>query len=259
MNLNLAFVVTLSFVVCVVSLKMTNNQKITNIINVLNRLYPYPPVPLNSRNNFTFLCAVVLSAQTTDGKVNDVTKKLFELASNPQDMSKLSVDVVEQIIKPVGLAPRKASYLVDLSKMIVNQFEGVVPCSYEDLEKLPGVGHKTASVIMSQAFGEPSIAVDTHVHRLALRWGLTKEKSNPDKVQKDLCDLFPREYWNRLHLQMIYFGREYCTAKNHDVRIIYSSVLYLAIIVINRALFSLLTEFILPNMLLDSSCKWGTA
>lgn len=185
------------------------------IQQVLDQLYPDPPIPLNSVNDFTFLIAVVLSAQTTDGKVNQVTKELFELASTPNQLGKLNVEVVQRIIQPVGLAPTKAKNIVKLSQILVDKFQSIVPNTYEDLESLPGVGHKTASVIMSQIFHEPAFAVDTHVHRLALRWNLSKELKNVNKVQEDLCQLFPKETWNKLHLQMIYFGREYCTAKNH--------------------------------------------
>ncbi|CAM9335277.1 unnamed protein product, partial [Ectocarpus fasciculatus] len=178
-------------------------------------LYPHPPVPLNSVNTFTFLVAVVLSAQTTDGKVvNEVTSSLFQHASTPEAMSKMSSDTVQDIIKSVGLAPKKAVYLVELSKKLVSDHNSTVPASYKALESLPGVGHKTASVMMSQSFGHPAIAVDTHVHRLANRWGLSNEK-NVDKVQQDLMAVFPEETWNKLHLQMIYFGREFCTAKDH--------------------------------------------
>jgi endonuclease-3 len=172
-------------------------NKVIHIQKVLNSLYPNPPVPLNSKDTFTFLVAVVLSAQTTDGKVNEVTKDLFELAPTPEAMSRLSPTDVEKIIRQVGLAPRKSLHIVELSKLLVSKFNGIVPSNYEDLESLPGVGHKTASVVMSQAFGEPAIAVDTHVHRLALRWGLSKE-NNVDKVQKDLMKHFPIEDWNKV-------------------------------------------------------------
>jgi endonuclease-3 len=173
-------------------------EKVQKILSVLNHYYPNPPIPLDHSNDFTFLVAVVLSAQTTDGKVNEVTKELFKLADTPEKMSKLEIPFVQQIIQPVGLAPRKASFIVNLSKLLIERHGGKVPGSYEELENLPGVGHKTASVIMSQLFGENSFAVDTHVHRLALRWGLSKEEKNVDKVQKDLCRAFPEETWNKV-------------------------------------------------------------
>eukprot|EP01035_Chromulina_nebulosa_P001673 gene1673-2259_t len=184
-------------------------------MKTLDGLYPSPPVPLNSVNDFTFLVSVILSAQTTDGKVNEVTKVLFQHATSAEEMSKLDPAFVQRIIQPVGLAPKKSQYIVKMSQELVVRFAGSIPSTYEELESLPGVGHKTASVIMSQVFGVPSFAVDTHVHRLAQRWGISKEAKNVNKVQKDLCEFFPQEAWNKLHLQMIYFGREYCTAKDH--------------------------------------------
>lgn len=173
-------------------------DKISNIQKVLDSLYPDPPVPLDSLNEFTFLISVVLSAQTTDGKVNHVTKDLFKLARTPYEMAKLNQNTVLNIIQPVGLAPKKSEYIVKLSQMLVERFAGKVPASYKELESLPGVGHKTASVIMSQIHGVPSFAVDTHVHRLALRWGLSKDQSNVDNVQRDLCLSFPEKYWNKV-------------------------------------------------------------
>ena len=174
--------------------------KVKNIQRVLDHFYPSPPIPLNCANDFTFLCFVVLSAQTTDGKVNQVTEELFKLASTPKEMAALSPDTVQEIIQPVGLAKSKAGYLVQLSQRIVDVFDGKVPNTYEDLESLSGVGHKTASVIMSQIFGVPAIAVDTHVHRLAVRWGLSKEQTNVNKVQQDLCSVFPESDWNKVCL-----------------------------------------------------------
>lgn len=173
-------------------------QRGLKILEVLDHYYPDPPIPLDHRNDFTFLVAVVLSAQTTDGKVNEVTKELFDLADSPEKMSKLEVATIQRIIQPVGLAPKKAVYVQGLSRKIVEDFEGKVPNTYEGLESLPGVGHKTASVIMSQLFGQNSFAVDTHVHRLALRWGLSKEERNVDKVQADLCRIFPEQSWNKV-------------------------------------------------------------
>lgn len=148
-------------------------------------------------------------------QVNEVTKVLFQHATSAEEMSKLDPTFVQGIIQPVGLAPKKSQYIVNMSQELVARFEGAIPSTYEELESLPGVGHKTASVIMSQVFGVPSFAVDTHVHRLAQRWGISKEAKNVNKVQKDLCEFFPQDAWNKLHLQMIYFGREYCTAKDH--------------------------------------------
>jgi endonuclease III len=172
--------------------------KIQRILDILDFYFPDPPIPLNHSNGFTFLVAVVLSAQTTDGKVNAVTKELFAHADNPQAMAALSPDFVESVIRPVGLAPRKARSVVALSQKLVDDFAGKLPASFEGLESLPGVGHKTASVIMSQLFGVAALAVDTHVHRLALRWGLTNDTKNPDKVQQDLYRHFPRSVWNKV-------------------------------------------------------------
>lgn len=185
-------------------LKHTLQTRVNLIQQVLNFYFQSPPIPLNSVNEFTFLLAVVLSAQTTDGIVNQVTKNLFPIASTPQLLSKVPVSDVQRIIQPVGLANKKAEYLVKLSKKIVEEFEGCVPSTFKELESLPGVGHKTASVIMSQVFGVPSIAVDTHVHRLSLRWGLTKEQKNPDKVQADLCLLFPEVDWNKVCIVVMF-------------------------------------------------------
>ena len=165
---------------------------------VLDTLFPNPPVPLDNSNDFTFLVAVVLSAQTTDGKVNEVTKVLFKHADNPYDMAKLDVSFVLDTIRSVGLAPKKSENIVKLSKMLVEKFSGKVPATYEELESLPGVGHKTASVMMSQLHNIPSIAVDTHVHRLALRWGFSKDQKNVDNVQRDLCRIFPEDCWNKV-------------------------------------------------------------
>jgi len=189
--------------------------KADKIVSILSALYPNPPVPLNFTSPFQCLVAVVLSAQTTDGKVNEVTKELFRVAPTPQLLSKMKPEKVEKIIKTVGLAPSKSRYVVNLSNDIINKFKGDVPGNYKDLESLPGVGHKTASCVMNHIFNEPSIAVDTHVHRCALRWGLTKDANNPTRVQEDLYAVFPQKHWANLNLQIIYYGREYCTAKNH--------------------------------------------
>jgi endonuclease-3 len=172
-------------------------RKIEKIQAVLSHLYPHPPAPLNYHCAFTFLCAVVMSAQTTDGKVNEVTKELFSLAPTPQAMARLDADTVQNIIRPVGLAPTKARNLVGLAQKLVADFDSTVPDTYEELESLPGVGHKTASVIMSHVYGVPAFAVDTHVHRLALRWGLCtrKDESDVNKVQADLMKHFPPAVW----------------------------------------------------------------
>lgn len=179
------------------------SPKVARIMAILNQLYPKPPVPLDYTSPFTFLCAVVLSAQTTDGKVNEVTKKLFEVAPTPEAMSAMDVQEVQKIIHTVGLAPNKARFLVTLSKQLLDNFGGVIPSSYEDLETLAGVGHKTASVVRSHVFGIPSLAVDTHIHRLALRWGLSKEERNVNKVQADLCALFPEASWNKVRSSFV--------------------------------------------------------
>ncbi len=177
----------------------------------LAELYPHPPIPLNHSDSFTLLVAVLLSAQCTDARVNLITPALFNLASNSRCMSKQSVEAINAIVRPCGLAPRKAEAIQGLSKILVEQHDGEVPCSFEDLEKLPGVGHKTASVVMSQAFGYPAFPVDTHIHRLAQRWKLTNGKSVA-QTEKDLKRLFPNKRWNQLHLQIIYYAREHCPA-----------------------------------------------
>lgn len=194
---------------------MKKSEKVTFILQKLNELYPAPPIPLQHKDPFTLLVSVVLSAQTTDAMVNRVTPDLFSLADTPAKMMEQEVATIQHIIQKCGLAPRKAQAIVGLSKILVEQHDGNVPQNYEDLEALPGVGHKTASVVMSQAFGEPAFPVDTHIHRLAWRWGLSTGK-NVVQTEKDLKRLFPRESWNRLHLQIIYFGREYCQARRHD-------------------------------------------
>ena len=181
----------------------------------LDELYPDPPIPLDHTNSFTLLVAVVLSAQCTDKKVNEVTPALFARASDPQSMSKLPVSKVQSLIQTLGLAPQKAKALVGLSKQIMSQHAGDVPGTFEELEALPGVGHKTASVVMAQAFGHPAFPVDTHIHRLAQRWGLSKGE-NVVQTEKDLKRLFPEDCWNRLHLQIIFYGREHCTARGCD-------------------------------------------
>ncbi len=193
---------------------MTKKEKVQIIMDTLQDLYPNPPIPLDHTNTFTFLIAVLLSARTTDAMVNRVTPELFQLADNPYDMKKLSVEQIRQIIKPVGLSPQKAKAIHRLSEILVDSYQGQVPDSFEALESLPGVGHKTASVIMSQAFGQPAFPVDTHIHRLMTQWGLTNGK-NVTQTEKDAKRLFPKDKWNDLHLQMIYYGREYAPARSY--------------------------------------------
>ncbi len=194
---------------------MTKKEKVQIIMDTLQDLYPNPPIPLMHTNTFTFLIAVLLSARTTDAMVNRVTPELFQLADNPYDMQKLSVEQIREIIKPVGLSPQKAKAIKGLSEILVEKYNGQVPDTFEDLESLPGVGHKTASVIMSQAFGQPAFPVDTHIHRLMKQWGLSNGKSVV-QTEKDAKRLFPKEKWNDLHLQIIYYGREYAPARGYN-------------------------------------------
>ena len=182
------------------------------VLKELDRLYPTTPIPLDHTDAYTLLIAVLLSAQCTDERVNQVTPALFKKANTPQKMIKLSVDEIKEIIRPCGLSPRKSKAIWDLSHILINEHNGEVPESFEELEKLPGVGHKTASVVMSQAFGHPAFPVDTHIHRLAQNWKLTSGK-NVEQTEKDLKRLFPEKSWNKLHLQIIFYGREYCTAR----------------------------------------------
>jgi endonuclease-3 len=182
------------------------------ILHQLEKYYPETPIPLDHKDPYTLLVAVLLSAQCTDERVNQITPKLFRLADNPQKMIKQSVEKIQEIIRPCGLSPRKSKAIWELSKIIMEKHNGNVPASFEDLEALPGVGHKTASVVMSQAFGVPAFPVDTHIHRLAQNWKLTDGKS-VEQTEKDLKKLFPKEKWNKLHLQIIFYGREYCTAR----------------------------------------------
>ena len=185
------------------------------VVERLDEIYPETPVPLNHNSKFELLIAVLLSAQCTDERVNQVTPQLFSLADNPLDMSKLKTEKIYEIIRPCGLAPQKSSNISKLSIMIIEKHQGLVPSNFEDLERLPGVGHKTASVVMSQGFGYPAFPVDTHIHRLAQRWGLTNGK-NVTQTEKDLKKLFPEERWNKLHLQIIFYGRSHCTARGCD-------------------------------------------
>ena len=195
---------------------MTRAEKAERIGQQLDDLYPQPPIPLHHVDPFTLLVAVLLSAQTTDKKVNEVTPALFEVASTPQQMAALEVDTIRELIRQIGLAPTKAKNLKALSEKLVAEHGGEVPADEAALEALPGVGHKTASVVLTQAFGVPAFPVDTHIHRLAARWGLSSGK-NVVTTERDLKKLFPRDTWNRRHLQIIYFGREHCPAQYHDL------------------------------------------
>ncbi len=197
------------------TITLSKTQRAAYVLKTLTKLYPDPPIPLTHKDSYTLLVAVLLSAQCTDERVNQVTPTLFELADNPNDMRKVPASKIRAIIRPCGLSERKAEAISTLSKILVDEHEGIVPCDMEALEKLPGVGHKTASVVMSQAFNVPSFAVDTHIHRLAQRWGLTNGK-NVVQTEKDLKRLFPKESWNKLHLQIIYYGREFCSARGCD-------------------------------------------
>lgn len=194
------------------------SERVTLIQQTLDELYPTTPVPLNHFDAYSLLVAVLLSAQCTDERVNQVTPRLWQLADNPYDMAKVPVDAIQDVIRPCGLSPQKSRAISGLSQRLVDEFNGEVPASFEALESLPGVGHKTASVVMSQAFGVPAFPVDTHIHRLAQRWGLTRGK-NVVQTEKDLKRLFPKERWNKLHLQIIFYGREHCTARRCDGRV----------------------------------------
>ena len=196
---------------------MLKAERAAYILQRLQALYPHMPVPLDHSDPFTLLVAVLLSAQCTDERVNQVTPALFALADTPQAMARVPVEQIQAIIRPCGLSPQKARAIRRLSEIIVEEHGGAVPADMEALERLPGVGHKTASVVMSQAFGVPAFPVDTHIHRLAQRWGLSSGK-NVVQTEKDLKRLFPREHWNRLHLQIIFYGRQYCTARGCDGR-----------------------------------------
>jgi endonuclease-3 len=191
-------------------------EKAERILKILDEFYPEMEIPLSHRDPYTLLVAVLLSAQCTDVKVNQITPTLFARASTPQEMAKLSVAEIRRIVKPCGLAPSKSKAIAGLSRILLEKYGGEVPQTFEDLERLPGVGHKTASVVMAQAFGRPAFPVDTHIHRLAARWGLSNGRS-VEQTERDLKKLFPQETWGRLHLQIIYFGREHCPARGHDL------------------------------------------
>ncbi len=195
---------------------MKKAEKVIYISNKLEELYPETPIPLNHTDNYTLLISVLLSAQCTDERVNKTTPFLFEKAKTPNAMIKLSVDEIEEIIRPCGLSKAKSNAIHNLSHILIDKHQGKVPQSFEDLEFLPGVGHKTASVVMSQAFGIAAFPVDTHIHRLATRWKLTNGKS-VEQTEKDLKRLFPEHLWNKLHLQIIFYGREYCPARGHII------------------------------------------
>ena len=190
-------------------------EKVKEILKILDKLYPHPAVPLDHKDAYTLLISVLLSAQCTDVRVNKTTPHLFKLADNPFDMIKLSVEEIREIIKPCGLSPMKSKGIYGLSKILVEKYNGEVPNTFEALEALPAVGHKTASVVMTQWFGIPAFPVDTHIHRLAYRWGLSNGKS-VEQTEKDLKRLIPEKKWNKVHLQIIYYGREYCPARNHN-------------------------------------------
>lgn len=194
---------------------LNKKERVAYILQKLQELYPAPPIPLDHKDPYTLLIAVLLSAQCTDARVNQVTPSLWKLADNPYDMVKVPVEKIQEVIRPCGLSPQKSRAISVLSQILVEEHNGQVPDDWEALERLPGVGHKTAGVVMSQAFGHPAFPVDTHIHRLAQRWGLTNGKSVA-QTEKDLKRLFPQETWNRLHLQIIYYGREFCSARACD-------------------------------------------
>lgn len=194
---------------------MKKQEKVAFVINTLEDLYPKVPVPLDHKDPYTLLVAVLLSAQCTDIRVNQVTPELFALADHPGEMRTKSVEEIKAIIRPCGLSPQKSKAIHRLSEILMEEHNGEVPRTFEELEKLPGVGHKTASVVMAQAFDYPAFPVDTHIHRLIYRWGLSNGK-NVNQTEKDCKRLFPEELWNKLHLQIIFFGREYCKARPHN-------------------------------------------
>lgn len=193
-------------------------ERVELVFRTLQQLYPTTPIPLDHSDPYTLLIAVLLSAQCTDERVNQVTPALFAAANTPESMVKLSVETIRSIIRPCGLSPQKSAAIHRLSELLIEKHNAEVPQSFAELEALPGVGHKTASVVMAQAFGVPAFPVDTHIHRLAQRWGLTRGR-NVSETERDLKRLFPRESWNKLHLQFIFYGREYCTARGCDGRV----------------------------------------
>ena len=193
---------------------MTKSEKVNDILSILEKYFPDPEIPLNHKDAYTLLISVLLSAQCTDVQVNKTSPLLFKQADNPYDMMKMSVEEIREIIRPCGLSPMKSKGIHGLSKILVEKYNGEVPNTFQDLEALPAVGHKTASVVMTQWFGVPAFPVDTHIHRLAYRWGLSNGK-NVEQTERDLKRLIPESKWNKAHLQIIYFGRKYCPAKNH--------------------------------------------
>ena len=195
---------------------MRREEKVERILAMLDELFPDPPIPLDHRDAYTLLVAVLLSAQCTDARVNQVTPTLFERAATPEAMAAVPVEAIYEIIRPCGLAPQKAKAISTLSRMLVAEHGGEVPASFEALEALPGVGHKTASVVLAQAFGVPTFPVDTHIHRLAARWGLSNGR-NVEQTERDLKRAFPKSTWNKVHIQIILFGRAYCPARGHDL------------------------------------------
>mgnify|MGYP001249538696 FL=1 len=196
---------------------MKKTEKVKFIINTLEDLYPKVEVPLNHKDPYTLLIAVLLSAQSTDAGVNKITPKLFAKADNPHDMVKMNVEEIREIIRPVGLSPMKSKGIYGLSKILIEKHDGKVPKNLKDLEELPAVGHKTASVVISQAFGIPAFPVDTHIHRLMFRWGLSNGKS-VKKTEEDAKRIFPKNLWNKLHIQIIYYGREFCPARGWNFK-----------------------------------------
>ena len=193
---------------------MRKSEKVNDILRILDKFYPEAPVPLHHKDAYTLLISVLLSAQCTDERVNKTTPSLFKQADNPYDMVKLSQEEIREIIKPCGLSPMKSKGIYGLSKILIEKYNGQVPSTFEALEELPAVGHKTASVVMTQWFGLPAFPVDTHIHRLAYRWGLSNGKS-VEQTERDLKRLIPEMKWNKAHLQIIYFGRQYCPARGH--------------------------------------------
>lgn len=196
---------------------MTKQEKVQFVIDTLNDIYPEVPIPLDHKDPYTLLIAVLLSAQSTDLKVNQITPKLFEIADNPYKMVKMSIEEIRDIIKPVGLSPMKSKGIHGLSEIIIDKHNGKVPADFDALEELPAVGHKTASVVMAQAFNVPAFPVDTHIHRLMYRWNLSNGK-NVTQTEKDAKRLFPKDLWNKLHLQIIWYGRQYSPARAWDLQ-----------------------------------------